>query len=159
MAKAAKGITAVAITNMKRPKKGRAARLYDGHGLFFFRGVHKDVWKLRYKDSAGKEKWRTLGEPRKRRFSPDLATIMSKSATLPKSRKACQPVNTILLNLRMAKRQVYSAIAGLSLPLTVFFYVFPSMFLVDQKPQKMGKPSAHLHTGQADRIKRRISAR
>jgi len=61
MARAAKPITDVAIRKLRRPKGGKPARLYDGHGLFFARGVHRDVWKLRIREN-GKERWRTLGE-------------------------------------------------------------------------------------------------
>ncbi|RMF74562.1 MAG: DUF4102 domain-containing protein, partial [Alphaproteobacteria bacterium] len=61
MARAAKPITEVAIRRLKRPKSGRPVRLYDGDGLFFFRGVHKDVWKLRIRE-GGRERWQTLGE-------------------------------------------------------------------------------------------------
>lgn len=61
MAKAAKPITDVAIRRLKRPKSGRPARLYDGHGLFFFRGVHQDSWKLRHRKNGG-ERWVSLGE-------------------------------------------------------------------------------------------------
>jgi len=57
----AKPITEVAIRKLKRPRSGKPARLYDGHGLFFVRGVHRDVWKLRIREN-GKERWRTLGE-------------------------------------------------------------------------------------------------
>ncbi|MDQ7011008.1 MAG: integrase arm-type DNA-binding domain-containing protein, partial [Mariprofundaceae bacterium] len=55
-------LTAVKIRNLKRPKSGRPVRVHDGNGLFFFRGVRKDVWKLRLRDKAGKEQWLTLGE-------------------------------------------------------------------------------------------------
>ena len=61
MAKAAKPLTEVAIRKLKRPKSGKPARLYDGHGLFFVRGVHRDVWKLRIREN-GRDRWQTLGE-------------------------------------------------------------------------------------------------
>ena len=61
MARAAKPITDAAIRHLKRPRSGRPVRLYDGRGLFFVRGVHKDTWRLRLREGR-KERWLTLGE-------------------------------------------------------------------------------------------------
>ncbi len=61
MGRAAKPITDAAIRHLKRPRSGRPVRLYDGRGLFFVRGVHKDTWRLRLREGR-KERWLTLGE-------------------------------------------------------------------------------------------------
>jgi len=61
VARTAKPITAVAIRKLKRPASGKPARLYDGNGLFFVRGVHKDVWRFRHRQN-GCDRWLTLGE-------------------------------------------------------------------------------------------------
>jgi len=63
MAKSAAGITTLAAKNLKVEGGKQYARIYDGAGLFLRctkRGAK--VWRFRFKNSEGKERWLTLGE-------------------------------------------------------------------------------------------------
>ncbi len=63
MPKQLKRLTEMAIKNLRLEEGKRFQRLYDGGGLFIYlmrRGNR--VWKLRYHDVTGKERWMKLGE-------------------------------------------------------------------------------------------------